>query len=170
MAAQGSIIFSYGTLKRGFPNHNLMEDLISSGDAAFITSGVTQQPYPLVIGPNGIPYLINIPGQGRRVKGELYRVSSRGMVRVDELEGTRVGHYERLPIRVERNGDGDGGDQSAAEAYFADRAFGEKMWERIGEGLSEYTVRDGEGYVRKENRPPGSSFLGEIQLFLQPRS
>ncbi|CAI0441901.1 unnamed protein product [Linum tenue] len=138
-----------------------MEDLISSGDAAFITSGVTQQPYPLVIGPNGIPYLINIPGQGRRVKGELYRVSSRGMVRVDELEGTRVGHYERLPIRVERN---------AAEAYFADRAFGEKMWERIGEGLSEYTVRDGEGYVRKENRPPGSSFLGEIQLFLQPRS
>ncbi|CAN0870871.1 Putative gamma-glutamylcyclotransferase At3g02910 [Linum grandiflorum] len=153
-------IFTYGTLKRGFPNHHLLQDLISTNDATFISSCVTTvHPYPLVVGPNGIPFLINIPGQGQRVKGELYRVSARGMVIVDELEGTNTGHYDRLPLRVEI-----GGESEEAEAYFADCGFGERMWRKIGEGLSEYGEKDSEVYVRKEDRPAGTTFVGEIQF------
>ncbi|CAN1144016.1 Putative gamma-glutamylcyclotransferase At3g02910 [Linum perenne] len=158
-----SVIFTYGTLKRGFPNHHLLQDLISTNDAEFISACATVQPYPLLIGPNGIPYLINVPGQGKRVKGELYRVSARGMVRVDELEGTKIGHYDRLPIRVDCGGD----ESSEAEAYFADCGFGERMWAKVGEGINEYGEKDGERYVRKDDRPAGSTFLGEIELFLR---
>ncbi|CAN1824118.1 Putative gamma-glutamylcyclotransferase At3g02910, partial [Linum perenne] len=109
-----SVIFTYGTLKRSFPNHHLLQVLISTNDAAFISSCVAVQLYTLLIGPNEIPYLIKVPGKRMRVKGELYRESARGMVRVDELEGAKISHYEKLPIRVDCSGD----ESSETEAYF----------------------------------------------------
>ncbi|TYI16521.1 hypothetical protein ES332_A08G261000v1 [Gossypium tomentosum] len=93
-----SLIFTYGTLKRGFSNHVLLQDLMRTGDAVFKGSYQTVEKYPLVCGPYRVPFLLNLPGSGHRVTGELYAVSSRGLARVDELEGTSRGHYERLPI------------------------------------------------------------------------
>ncbi|XVE57433.1 hypothetical protein DITRI_Ditri04bG0090600 [Diplodiscus trichospermus] len=80
-----TLIFTYGTLKQGHGNHYLMQDLICRKDAVFLGAHVTHQPHPLVIGPHGILYLINLPGYGHRVKGELYSVSTRGLVHLDEL-------------------------------------------------------------------------------------
>ncbi|XVF13634.1 hypothetical protein REPUB_Repub08aG0224500 [Reevesia pubescens] len=159
-------IFTYETLKQGHRNHYLMQDLIRQKDAIFLGAHVTHQPHPLVIGPHGIPYLINLPGHGHQVKGELYSVSTRGLVLLDELEGVSIGHYERLPIQVFE--EEKRGVLVAAEAYFAHRSFGERLWERKRKvGLIEFGEKEGKEYVKKEDRPDGSSFiLHDIEAFI----
>ncbi|PRQ18780.1 putative gamma-glutamylcyclotransferase [Rosa chinensis] len=89
---------TYGTLKRGFYNHKLTKELIDQDDAVFIGPYITRHTYPLVCGPHGIQYLINLPGSGHRINGELYALVTRGLARFDELEGTSVGLYERLTV------------------------------------------------------------------------
>lgn len=167
-AAKQTLIFTYGTLKQGHANHYLMENLISQKDAVFLGAHVTHQPHPLVIGPHGIPYLINLPGYGHPVKGELYSVSTRGLVRLDELEGICIGHYERLTIQVFEEEENGGGVLVAAEAYFARRNFGERLWERKGKvGLNDFGEKEGKLYVRKDDRPnQGSDILHDITSFL----
>ncbi|KAJ8774452.1 hypothetical protein K2173_016898 [Erythroxylum novogranatense] len=155
-----TLIFTYGTLKRDFPNYNLLHDLISQNRASYLGTYITHHPYPLVIGPHGIPFLINLPGAGHRVTGELYSVSTCGLGTVDELEGTNCGHYERLPIQVmkvkESDLDVEGGILIDAETYYANRSFGERLWEARGRV----------GLVDFKHRPKGSSFLGDIHLLL----
>ncbi|KAJ7953451.1 Gamma-glutamylcyclotransferase, AIG2-like [Quillaja saponaria] len=156
------LIFSYGTLKQGFHNHTLMQDLIRQNDAAFHSTWFTNQPHPLVCGPYGIPYLINLPGIGHLVKGELYSVSTPGLTRLDELEGLSIGHYERLPVRV-----GNGDLSIQVEAYFAHRSFGEGLWKRKGEvGLTEFTEKEACDYVKRADRPESTSIVDEIRLFV----
>jgi len=77
-----------------------MQSLIDQNNVVFLGTHVTQHSYPLMCGPNGIPYLINLPELSHRVKGELYFVSTRGLGRLDKLEGTTLGHHERLPIQT----------------------------------------------------------------------
>ncbi|KAL6516905.1 hypothetical protein OROHE_018193 [Orobanche hederae] len=163
-----TLIFVYGTLKRGFYNHKLIEDLIGTRDATYLGRHTTAEAFPLVCGPHGIPYLINLPGSGRRVRGELYSVSpGQGRARLDELEGLDRGHYERLPMAVLAEEGGGRESVLEVEAYFAHRGFGEALWKRCGEeGLSEYTVEMGKKYVRREARPPHSSFIQDIHKFI----
>ncbi|XP_057758968.1 putative gamma-glutamylcyclotransferase At3g02910 [Arachis stenosperma] len=157
------LIFVYGTLKRGLPNYPLMEGLMAGNDAVLVGSYSTEEPHPLVLGPNGIPYLINLPGSGQRVKGEVYSVSDRALSLLDDFEGLSVGHYERLPVRVAEVG----GDAVEAEAYFVQRGFGEGLWKKKGEvGLKEYGVEEAKEYVRKENRKPGSNAVDEVREFV----
>ncbi|PKI45721.1 hypothetical protein CRG98_033854 [Punica granatum] len=170
MASHQSLIFTYGTLKRGFANHKLMQDLLCSNDAVYLGRYSTERSYPLVCGPYGIPFLINLPGQGHRVSGELYAVSPRGLSRVDDLEGTTVGYYERLPIRVHCLEQSNGAEQNGAglvidaEAYFAHRSYGEDLWRRLGRvGLAEYT--DTRKYVKRSDRPDGWTFIEGIRAF-----
>ncbi|KAK4721814.1 hypothetical protein R3W88_012047 [Solanum pinnatisectum] len=157
-------IFTYGTLKRGFPNHRLMENLISGGDVVFIGEYTTVETFPLCCGPYGIPYLINITGSGHRIRGELYKVNNSGLGPLDDLEGIEIDHYERLPVTVV----GDGGETVAAEAYFAHRRFGEGMWKRCGEvGIEEFSMELGKKYERKEERPSNhDDFLQDIRNFI----
>ena len=90
-------------------------------------------------------------------------MSTRGLRRLDELEGTALGHYERLPIQTQA--------EAEAEAYYAHRSFGEELWEKNGrEGLSEYTEREASGFVRKEDRPKDRSFVDEVRFFLSSSS
>ncbi|XP_071921170.1 putative gamma-glutamylcyclotransferase At3g02910 [Coffea arabica] len=157
------LIFTYGTLKRGFYNHRLMESLISTGDASFIGECTTKESFPLVIGPYGIPFLINLLGSGHRIPGELYAVSDRGLARLDELEGIETGHYERLPVDVV-SGDGQ---VLAVEGYFGHRSFGEELWRKNGEkGLREFGKEMAEKYVVRANRPLGSNFVDDVWKFI----
>ncbi|KAG6389152.1 hypothetical protein SASPL_150611 [Salvia splendens] len=159
------LIFVYGTLKRGFYNHSLLEDLIRTGAAAYVGSCTTVEAFPLVCGPHGIPYLVNLPGSGLRVRGELYSVPSvHGLARLDELEGVERGHYERLPVAVAV---AEGEELKDAEAYFAHKEFGQKLWKRCGEvGLSEYGVDLGKKYVRRKDRPIHHSLIDDIHKFI----
>ncbi|KAL7611038.1 putative gamma-glutamylcyclotransferase At3g02910 [Lactuca sativa] len=162
-----TLIFCYGTLKQDFANHFLMQDLISHNDCDFIGAYVTNNNLPLVIGPYGVPFLLNLPGSSRhRVRGELYSVSDSGLRRLDELEGITLGHYERLPITLTPK---NGGDSAVveAEAYYAHRSFAEEMWRKSGEeGYDAYTVELGMNYVRKDLRPKDRSLRDEIALFV----
>ncbi|GMH09131.1 hypothetical protein Nepgr_010971 [Nepenthes gracilis] len=159
-------IFTYGTLKRGFPNHPLMQDLMASGDADYLGRYRTVEKFPLVCGPFRVPFLLNLPGLGDRVWGELYAVSNQGLARMDELEGTSLGHYERLPIKVSVVGE-EADECAEAEAYFGHRSYTEEMWRRNGEkGYASYSETEARGYVRRGDRPRNLTFLDQIRIFV----
>ena len=62
-------IFVYGTLKRGFANHYLLENNFD-GAASFITKGHTKEAFPLVVGTDAyIPFMLPLKGQGKVVIG-----------------------------------------------------------------------------------------------------
>ncbi|MCO5559099.1 hypothetical protein L7F22_012691 [Adiantum nelumboides] len=99
--SSSSLTFVYGTLKRGFDNHWLMEELMAGSHAHFLGYACTKRRFPLVCGPFQVPFLLPSPSPaGHHVRGELYRVDSLAISRLDELEGVNKGHYERRPIYV----------------------------------------------------------------------
>jgi gamma-glutamylcyclotransferase (GGCT)/AIG2-like uncharacterized protein YtfP len=93
-----SLAFVYGTLKHGFSNHWLIEDVVGSGHAHFLGVAKTKQRFPLVCGPFQVPFLLNMPNSGLQVEGELYAVDQSALERLDELEGVSKGHYQRCPL------------------------------------------------------------------------
>lgn len=166
------LVFTYGTLKKGFSNHTLLQDMISTGDASYIGLFTTVSRLPLVCGPYRVPFLLNFPGLGERVTGELYSVSVSGLIRMDELEGTSKGHYERLPIHVRSRDDDDVHSVVEAEAYYGHKSYAEDLWKKNREtGFKEYTAVEAKGYVRrKERQPPNFSTLDHMRLFLSSPS
>ncbi|KAM6586457.1 hypothetical protein CsatA_009062 [Cannabis sativa] len=164
------LIFTYGTLKQGFSNHVLLQDLITTGDALFIGNYKTHLNYPLVCGPYRVPFLINLPGSGQKVIGELYAVSSSGLSRLDELEGITRSHYQRLPIQLSPldHQDDDGVVLTAGEAYFAHSSYAGKLWNKNGrQGLVGYTEEVARGYVKRKDRPQDRTFMDHIRSFLE---
>ncbi|CAA7038524.1 unnamed protein product [Microthlaspi erraticum] len=169
-----TLVFTYGTLKRGFSNHVLMQDLIRSGDASFKGVYQTLEKHPLVCGPYRVPFLLNKPGSGHHVTGELYAVSPRGLSRLDELEGISRGHYVRQPIRLAAKAE-EGGDletersslSCVVEAYYAHKSYEEELWERNrGRSFGAYTENEARGYVKRNDRPQHLSFLDHIRIFV----
>lgn len=166
-----TLVFTYGTLKRGFSNHCLLQDLARAGDAAFVAAAATAEPLPLVCGPYRVPFLLNLPGEHgcQRVRGELYSVTPHGLARLDELEGVSRAHYERLPVSVVV----DGGEGAAEEvvAYYAHRGYAAEMWARSGRrGHAEYSPAVAAGYVRRVDRPQHLTFLDQIRVFVSSQS
>nr|XP_043638742.1 putative gamma-glutamylcyclotransferase At3g02910 [Erigeron canadensis] len=157
-----TLIFSYGTLKRGFPNHTLIQDLITQNDAVFIGSYITDQTLPLVQGPYGVPFLLDFPGSSQhRVRGELYSVSDTGLEKLNDLEGITLGHYERLLISLRSEN-----DEVEAEAYYGHRSFAAEMWRKCGEkGFDAYTQEMAKDYVKRDLRPKDRSFRDYINFF-----
>lgn len=164
-----TLVFTYGTLKRGFSNHRLLEELCASGDASLVGPAVTSARLPLVCGPYRVPFLLNLPAAAaHRVRGEAYAVTARGLARLDELEGVATGHYERLPVEVEVEGRSR---VVEAIAYFAHRSYAGDLWRRSGEeGVPEYTHGVAAGYVRRKDRPQGQTFLDQIRVFVSSQS
>lgn len=164
-AEKTTIIFTYGTLKRGFSNHVLLQDMIAAGDASFLGVYQTVDRLPLVCGPYRVPFLLNFPGSGEHVRGELYAVSAHGLTRMDELEGITRAHYERLQIKVRP--DEDSVTTVEGEAYYAHRNYAEALWKRNGEkGFSCYTEKEAKGYVKRKDRPQHLTFLEQIGIFI----
>ncbi|XP_069858774.1 gamma-glutamylaminecyclotransferase [Dipodomys merriami] len=92
-------VFVYGTLKRGQPNHRVMLDR-AHGSAVFRGHGRTAEPYPLVIaGEYNIPRLLQLPGRGRCVAGEIYEVDEKMLRFLDDFEGC-PDMYQRTAVRV----------------------------------------------------------------------
>ncbi|CAN6302738.1 unnamed protein product [Urochloa humidicola] len=172
---QRTLVFTYGTLKRGFSNHPLLQDLAQCGDASFVGAAVTASRLPLVCGPYRVPFLLNLPGEegADRVAGELYAVTPRGLARLDELEGVSRAHYERLPIAVDLAAEGGGGCAARVEAvaYYAHRDYAAELWRRSGEkGYPEYSHAVADGYIRRKDRPQGQTFLEQIRIFVSSQS
>lgn len=162
-----TILFIYGTLKKGFPNYHILSEFILSGEVSLLSpSATTTTPYPLVIGPLSVPFLLPLPSAAgsHLVSGELISVSPRALSALDDFEGVSVGHYERRPVVVKV----ENGEEMEVEAYFAHRSYAEVMWRRSGEkGIGEYTEEMALEYVKPEDRTPGIGTLGQIiQAFL----
>nr|XP_035149277.2 gamma-glutamylaminecyclotransferase [Callithrix jacchus] len=95
-----ALLFVYGTLKRGQPNHRVLRDG-AHGSATFRARGCTLEPYPLVIaGEHNIPWLLHLPGSGRRVEGEVYMVDERMLRFLDDFESCPT-LYQRTALRVQ---------------------------------------------------------------------
>ncbi|XP_056308851.1 gamma-glutamylaminecyclotransferase C-like [Danio aesculapii] len=93
-------VFVYGSLKKGQPNH---PELLNSdnGQAEFITCARTVDKYPLVIaGKYNIPFLLNVPGSGHRVYGEIYMVDQKMLEYLDWFEKC-PDLYQRTSIQLE---------------------------------------------------------------------
>ncbi|XP_073699242.1 gamma-glutamylaminecyclotransferase B-like [Garra rufa] len=101
-------IFVYGTLKKGQPNYFRMEDA-DKGQAEFLAHARTVEQYPLVIATKyNIPFLLNVPGKGQRVYGELYNVDQKMLEFLDKFEGCPQ-RYQRTEVRLEvQDGNGEG--------------------------------------------------------------
>lgn len=108
-------IFVYGTLKRGFPFHPLGLD-----GAAYLGAVETLAPYPLLIAGSFYgPMMLDRPGEGLRVRGELYRVEPGRMGKLDELEDVGKPGSFRTTIKVA----GEGGAPVEAIGYMKSRSW-----------------------------------------------
>ena len=89
-------VFVFGTLKEGFPNFGTNTGTRVPG--LFVTT----ERYPFyLIGERHSPWLVNIPGQGEHVVGQVFKVESEVLERMDVLE--RVNEpdgYDRIRIKV----------------------------------------------------------------------
>ncbi|KAK8396207.1 hypothetical protein O3P69_005339 [Scylla paramamosain] len=99
------LVFVYGTLRQGKPNHfRLLE--ANSGSAQYLGLATTCEKYPLVIASRyNIPYLLAAPGYGKRVLGEVYEVDDKMLEVLDQLEA-HPKYYERKmrKVKLEESG------------------------------------------------------------------
>jgi len=89
-------IFVYGTLREGYPNHHHNVGARRSGIFR------TVEKFPLVLnGQRNSPCLIDTPGKGFRVRGEVYRVGDEGLALMDKLERVKAADgYQRQQILI----------------------------------------------------------------------
>ena len=113
-SAGTQLVFVYGTLKRGFPNHHYMTG------ARFISMARTVDAWPLVVGNAWFtPYLLPERGSGHQVTGELWEVPDVMMPSLDELESTHLPNgYRRERIQIEAE---DGSGRHDVWAYLRER-------------------------------------------------
>ena len=121
-----TLLFVYGTLRRGGPNHPRL------AGARLVGEGTTVERLALFVGD--FPYLAAAPAV-HRVRGEVYAVDAALLAAIDRLEGHPT-WYERRPVAVvldaaarqARGGRGaafgDAPPVVACETYFNDRPSG----------------------------------------------
>ncbi|WP_109311317.1 flavoprotein [Ruegeria sp. AU67] len=106
------LYFTYGSLKKGFPNHEAHTDVLDD----FVGKAVTRQRMPLIVphephcdNPNcgylhRMATLVDQKGRGKPIHGEVYRVTSSGMKELDKLEGFHgPGSPENVYVRKRIN-------------------------------------------------------------------
>lgn len=90
-------VFVYGTLKEGFANFGI--------NAGTRVPGVfrTVQSYPLyIMGEAFLPWLVNQPGRGEHVIGQVFQVNEQVLRDMDALEQIdEDGWYARIEIEVQ---------------------------------------------------------------------
>ncbi len=134
-------VFVFGTLKRGFPNHD-------EGMAGLTCLGFyrTVQVYPLVIAGRWFsPVMMPEPGIGHQVTGEIFEADDAALARLDIIESVHLSTgYHRESIKVECL---DGGSVVNAWVYYKDRTRVECIH---SDYLTEY---DDDRYIHKSKRP-----------------
>lgn len=88
-------VFVYGTLRRGYGNHRLLEN------SEFLGNAITKEKYELTA--NGIPF-VNPDKPTSNIVGEVYEVDNETLKSLDRLEGYDAklddGWYMRREISV----------------------------------------------------------------------
>lgn len=86
------LIFVYGSLKRSYALHHLLEDQTPIGPAR-------TEPLYRLFDLGSYPGLVDWP-EGLSIQGEVYRVTSKCIARLDEAEGVDEGLYARREIQL----------------------------------------------------------------------
>lgn len=89
-----TLLFVYGTLKRGCRNHARLAGQIFVGPAR-TTPGFTL--YDL----GGFPGIHAAPGDRTGVAGEVWSVDETTLAQLDAFEGVREGLYRRAPLPLQ---------------------------------------------------------------------
>ncbi|KAM9334222.1 gamma-glutamylaminecyclotransferase-like [Symphorus nematophorus] len=152
-------VFVYGTLKKGQPNYYRMFDS-ANGKAEFLASACTTQKYPLVIATkHNIPFLLNIPGQGHQVQGEIYKVDERMLKFLDDFEDVPA-MYQRTLVKLEVKewvGETDGEEKPASGSITEAFVYSTTTYQPDWPSLTNYENYDTYGdhglkYTLRENR------------------
>lgn len=149
MSAQSSEaavrLFVYGTLKEGFPNHHVNTGRRLAGIYR------TKEALPLLVvklvNEDRAPWLVDRPGQGFQVVGQLFEIARDSLPAIDKLEEVgRPTGYIRKDIELE-----DCNDPSTAVRACAYLKPAHHLRHCLGqEGpFSEYTLQLAQGYWLK---------------------
>jgi gamma-glutamylaminecyclotransferase len=111
-------VFVYGTLKQGFRNHAINRGVRRPGGFT------TVEALPLyIVGERFLPWLLNRPGQGFRVHGELYDCDAATLDEMDRLEGVGTPGWYGRQLWIRPGAHLDGGSQALyAWVYFGSEA------------------------------------------------
>ena len=162
-----SLVFVYGTLKRGFGNHHIMAPVpppsssLSPPSSSFVSVARTVDKYPLFTDHYKIPYLLSIPGEGGTIRGELWSVDGPTLEKLDVLEGVASGRYVRTEIAVTEERDPSERDPSPPSSPPLEPPARSSAWlyslpgERREEVelerrrlVEEYTMEEHRGFVK----------------------
>ncbi|KHJ92164.1 AIG2-like family protein [Oesophagostomum dentatum] len=96
-------VFVYGTLKRGEPNASVMTE--TEGHQRFVGVGRTKLPFPLIVASKyNIPFVLNEPGKGYQIEGEVYEIDDVKLKVLDVLEAYPTLYWRQLePILLDNN-------------------------------------------------------------------
>jgi gamma-glutamylaminecyclotransferase len=106
-----TLVFVYGTLKRGFSNHRQLADQQFMGEAR-------TEPGFSLFDLDGFPALFPSPDDRAGVTGEVWSVDSAALRRLDAFEGLHEGMYRRARIALQSPF-----ADSVVHAYFAGRSM-----------------------------------------------
>lgn len=93
LPATSTLVFVYGTLKRGGSNHHYLRGQSFVGEARTVPGF---RLYVVADYPGMVPDAADTDG----VAGEVWAVDPAALVRLDELEGVEEGLYVREPARL----------------------------------------------------------------------
>ena len=89
-----TLLFVYGTLKRGCCNHAQMEGQVFVGPARTV-------PCYRLHDMGGFPGIAPAPDASEGVLGEVWSVDGEALRRLDAFEGVREGLYRRAPLSLQ---------------------------------------------------------------------
>jgi gamma-glutamylaminecyclotransferase len=137
-----TIVFVFGTLKQGFPNAATNRGERLAGEFE------TLQAYPLhLVGERHSPWLIDAPGEGVPVRGQLFRVDDAVLADMDKLERiSEPDGYRRATLVVR---DVVSGTAIEVQAYLKPQAQWQPELSRLGP-LAEYTLQHAALYRKRE--------------------
>ena len=135
-------MFVYGTLKRGYPNFD-----VGMNGTEFVGEYRTVEKYPLVIGaPWFTPNLVDEPGNGHQVRGEVFMATDDAKAFLDHFEACHIPTGYRC---VERQVESlDGSETVTAWVYVRDRLNIEGIVEELTDN---YPLED--RYIIPSKRP-----------------
>jgi len=89
-------VFVFGTLKEGFANYHVNLGVRVGGEY------VTSSKFPLyLIGDRHSPWMINMEGRGKKVRGQVFKVDKIALEAMDRLERIHEPDgYQRISIQV----------------------------------------------------------------------
>ena len=88
-----TLVFVYGTLKRGGENHEWIEN------QRFVAEARTLPVYRM-FDLGGYPGMVRA-ADGLAIQGEIWQVDGPGLVRLDVLEDVEGGEYKRVEVELE---------------------------------------------------------------------